>query len=353
MPNFVPAHREVVEHLPSARERIQRRVQPRHVLWCVTLYEPTREDSESFKSHVDSGYCIYFAGQCERCPTTERKHFQGWFALSVRRTLGGIKSVIFDSCHLSTAHLTPCLGTKEENRAYCSKRESRDPDAAFAPLEFGDFSACPERNGQGSRNDIASAAESIRDGGSLLEVATSDPGLYVKYYRGLIALQAIVRCVPRRWDPGTCPAPCTVRWYYGKSGSGKSRAAFTEGYSDALRPCYTKSAGNRWWCSYAGEPVVILDDYRSDWFTFGQLLRLIDVYPLQVETKGSQVQMCADTFIFTCPLRPEILYASLGNREDGRIQQLLRRITEIRLFGEEPDIPVPEPLAPGFYPLRN
>lgn len=63
--------------------------------------------------------------------------------------------------------------------------------------------------------------------------------------------------------------------------------------------------------------------------------------------------MCADTFIFTSPLRPEILYAALANREDGRIQQLLRRITEIRLFGDEPDIPVPEPLAGGFYPIRN
>jgi len=58
--------------------------------------------------------------------------------------------------------------------------------------------------------------------------------------------------------------------------------------------------------------------------------------------------MYANTFYITCPLRPEMLFASLAARDDGRILQLTRRITEVRLFGEEPE---PAPLADGFVPL--
>jgi len=58
------------------------------------------------------------------------------------------------------------------------------------------------------------------------------------------------------------------------------------------------------------------------------------------------VEMCADTFYITCPLRPEQLFAALVQREDGRIAQLLRRITEIRLFGDEPD--PPRAIVDGF-----
>uniref|UniRef100_UPI0040488E22 hypothetical protein n=1 Tax=Shewanella sp. TaxID=50422 RepID=UPI0040488E22 len=60
---------------------------------------------------------------------------------------------------------------------------------------------------------------------------------------------------------------------------------------------------------------------------FHVLLRLLDRYPYQVETKGGSRQLLAETMIITCPFMPEEMY---NGRED--IKQLLRRIDEIKLF---------------------
>jgi len=314
---------------------------PRSRLWCLTFFDPGEQIATAIRRGVDDGTLVYGIGQCEICPDTGRKHLQGFICLRDRRTLIGIKRLLFNSPELRAVHLCACQGTSDQNREYCSKDESRDPTPAFPPFEFGEFASCPERNGQGARTDLHGISVRIRDGTSLREIAQDYPDTFVKYHRGFTALQQQVRCVPRKWDPGADYAPPSVRWYYGSSGSGKSREAFTQALADPLRGMYSKPAGNRWFDGYSGEPIIIFDDFRGDWFTFSYLLRILDVYPIQVECKGSMVALSADTFYITCPLRPEVLYANLANREDGRIQQLLRRITEIRLFGEEPEAPAP------------
>jgi len=246
-------------------------------------------------------------------------------------------------------HLCACKGTREENRNYCKKVDSAAGEDGLLFFESGDYGVVPERNGQGVRSDLFAVGRAIEGGTSLEAVASSNPDLYIKFYRGLESIQARFRSRPRVWDPAAPYSPPTVRWFYGSSGSGKSREAFTQALLDPDIPYYTKSSGNKWWDGYLSESIVILDDFRADWFTFSYLIRLLDCYPMSVEVKGGMVSMCATTFYITCPLRPEVLFASLVAREEGRILQLTRRITEIRLFGLEPEPAAP--LADGFVPL--
>lgn len=79
---------------------------------------------------------------------------------------------------------------------------------------------------------------------------------------------------------------------------------------------------------------MLLDDYRADWFTFGYLLRLLDIYPMPLEYKGGMTHLCSQTIYITCPVHPEVLYQDLISRKEGAKDQLMRRITECRQFGE-------------------
>lgn len=80
---------------------------------------------------------------------------------------------------------------------------------------------------------------------------------------------------------------------------------------------------------------MLLDDYRSDWFTFGYLLRLLDIYPMPLEYKGGMTNLCSQTIYITCPVHPEVLYEDLMTRKEGAKAQLMRRITEVRHFGDD------------------
>lgn len=128
-----------------------------------------------------------------------------------------------------------------------------------------------------------------------------------------------------------------VFWWYGPTGTGKSREA-AERFPDA----YWKPPTTKWWDGYDGQADVIIDDYRRDLCTFAELLRLLDRYPMSVEYKGGTTQMLARNIVITTPRDPRDTWEG---RTAEDIAQLERRIEEIRRFGDEPVA-----LAPLFVP---
>lgn len=307
--------------------------------WCFTYHDYSDDDREHLATKWRE-YCTFLCYQPERCTDTGRAHLQGYLCLTTPRTLRGVKLCMFDTATLTRAHLEDTRGTKEEARAYCQKDDTFDDSAGFRYTDFGDFEAVPSGRGQGARNDLAGCTAIIRDGGSLTDVALHDPDSFVKYHKGFLAYQQLVCAVPRVRDEGGLFPALRVFWFYGPTGTGKTRAAFEEAGDQAI---YSKPPGNKWWDGYRGEPVILLDDFRADWFTFGYLLRLLDIYPLMLEYKGGMTHLCSQTFYITCPNHPEVLYEDLMARKEGASAQLMRRITEVREFG----VP-PAPVVPGI-----
>jgi len=265
-------------------------------------------------------------------------HLQGCVVFKNPRELGGVKRLIS-----SRVHLEIMRGTVAESVTYCSKEETRDATAGFGFTEHGEK---PDGPGQGARTDLATIGKRLREGTPLAVIAEAYPSDYIRYHNGIKALQSIVQCKPRvRNADGTWPA-LRVFWFYGSAGSGKTRAVY-----DAVgeAPLYVKPPGNRWFDGYCGQPNVLLDDLRGDWWTFGYLLTVLDIYPMQVEVKGGYVQWCPSTIYITCPRRPEDMYAGQEAHREGSMLQLTRRITEIRLYGDEP--PRAGAMAPGFDPI--
>lgn len=283
---------------------------------CFTLNNPNTEELENLHNTLkDFKYAVY---QLER-GEQGTAHIQGYAVSAKPKRLGGWKTAIG-----ARAHIEQARGSAQQNKDYCTK----EPREA-GPWEYGTM---PH---PGSRTDIAGALETIKEGGSIQEIIEAHPEEFVKYHKGLMAARLIYQ--PRRnWKT-------QVLWFYGPTGTGKSRKAYEE-YPES----YFKQPSNKWWCGYDGQDSVIIDDYRRDLCTFSELLRLFDRYPMQVETKGGSVQFLAKTIIVTTPKSPRDTWAG---RTEEDLGQLLRRIDRIEhfpgLFAGRVETPVDETFVLG------
>lgn len=303
--------------------------------WCFTLNNYDHADTDRIAAQLfPEAQFVCYQPEVSQSGTP---HLQGIAVFANPRTLGGVKRLISDRVHLEVMR-----GTFAEAYAYCCKEDTRDPNAGFGVTEHG---TKPDGPGQGARTDLVSIGKRLREGATLAEVAEENPSDFIRYHAGIRALQAVLQSKPRVRGPDGKFVPPRVLWYYGPAGTGKSETIYEEIGDE---PYFTKMPGNRWFDGYTGQKIIIFDDYRGDWWTFGYFLRVLDRYPLDVEVKGGTVPFSPTTIYISCPRRPEDLYAGLEAHRDGSMRQLLRRITTIRLFGEEPE--PPGAMVEGFNP---
>lgn len=253
--------------------------------------------------------CRYACFQFEVAPSTGRRHCQGYIYFSRSMRLSGVKKLLrlWNNCE---PHIDIARGSPEQNHVYCSKADTAVPGT------YRDFGEIPQK---GRRNDLREVAALIAEGTQLREVATSYPTDFIRYSRGIQEYQRAILSHPR-----SIGEEITVLWWFGQTGTGKSRTAF-ERYPDS----YVKMPTNKWWDGYVAQKTVIMDDYRPAMCPFSELLRILDRYPMKVEMKGSSVDLSATTFVITTCQRPEVLW---HGKTEEQIGQLLRRLTEIVEF---------------------
>lgn len=240
------------------------------------------------KHHNVIRYCVW---QKEKCPNTGRTHFQGYIELNKAVRMSGVKKIIGE------AHIEPRKGTRDQARNYCMKQESR----VEGPWEFPNPEAFESK--QGSRNDLDEIALCIKDKG-LNNAINSYPNMFVKYHKGMIALAAheIKSKVPKWRDVNV-----TVFW--GEAGSGKTKRAFESCGDSWFKLDYAKNSV--WWDGYAGEEVIIIDDFYG-WIPYSQLLNILDGYPLRLEIKGGFTYALFSKVIITSNKHPNSWYPNEG-----------------------------------------
>lgn len=258
------------------------------------------ESPHKFRSQLTNQ--LFYAGRC---------HFQGYASFTKAYRLSGLKKL------LKTAHWTVCKGTETENIEYCSKEDSRidGPWSTGTPSE------------PGKRNDIHAVRDMIAEGKSLTSIM-NDP--QIGSYQALRGAELLFKYQPLP----TNFVKRNVYWFHGSTGSGKSRLA-RDMATEAKEDLWVSAKDLQWFSRFNGEKWCLLDDFRSSHVSFSFLLRLLDGYAVTVPVKGTNAIWHPDTIIITCPVHPKFTYTKKFEQDNGNLDQLLRRITEIRLIGDE------------------
>lgn len=199
--------------MPQDKSKAQSR------MWAFTIFDILGEGKHGDFNLKDVSY---FCWQLEKCPTTERLHYQGFVVCERTKRLSAMKKI-----H-STAHWESCNGSFDDNKKYCTKEESR----IEGPWEKG-----TPPMGQGKRTDIIDAINCLTTDGYHVMLQRF-PEVYVKYHSGIDAYAMKVKKLPDMAMPSngwyiwqvellnyllSPPDNRTIVWVYDfKGGRGKS-----------------------------------------------------------------------------------------------------------------------------------
>lgn len=205
--------------------------------------------------------------QLERCPDTDRLHYQGFFLFENARSFNTVKELV------TPCHVEKMKGRVTQNIIYCGKEDSR----VLGPWRAGDL---PERAGK--RTDLDSFKDAVKEGATMDElledhssVVAKHPG-FVSLYRSRHAKrQRIETDALHPWQQWTIdllksePQERPVFWYYDPiGGHGKtwlSKYLIQEFPGQVFYSNGGKSADILF--GYQGEKIVIFD-YTRDYQEF-------------------------------------------------------------------------------------
>ena len=275
--------------------------------FCFTLNNYTNEELKYIQELGLKEYRYIIVGQ-EIAPSTGTPHLQGFVIWNNAKSLkASIKKLP------KRAHVEVCKGTPYENYMYCNK----DGNVVW---EHGDR---PEKVGQGKRNDLLEIKNKIKNNINIKTLLEEDDIVNYQQLKYAEYLKKYYE-VKRDWKT-------EVKWYYGATGTGKTKTAYEEMVEEAQNEdnIYFSMDTGKWWEGYDAQEYVIIDDMRADFLKYHQLLKLLDRYPYKVETKGSTRQFVAKKIIITSAYHPGEMYQT---RED--LGQLIRRIDIIKEFKE-------------------
>jgi len=232
----------------------------------------------------------------EIAPTTGRAHLQGYLYAKNKLSFSTVKDKLGIDVHLESAR-----GTAQQNRIYCIKGGV-----------FGERGVCPQ---MGKRRDIDDLKDMMAAGSSEREcVMASSSYQAAKHVQLLFSLK----------KPKLEFNKKEVIWYWGPTGTGKSRRALAvaneRGYSEDT---WISGSTLQWFQFYMDEKCAIFDDLRYSSTEFATLLRLLDGYPYCVPVKGSARWWIPKLIIITTPYHPRD-WSNVCKGED--IEQLVRRI---------------------------
>lgn len=262
--------------------------------WCFTINNPTEDDDPR---KWDAKYVSWQLEQGDE----GTPHYQGYVEFDKVKRLSAMKKIN------DRAHWENRLGTQQQAIDYTRKAETRKE----GPWESGEKAA-----GQGSRSDLQTVCDKIKEGASMKSIAEDYGPLYVQYGRGLDKYAQVL--APEYNHDDTRGV-----WYWGKPGTGKSMTARQE-YPGA----YLKQQ-NKWFDGYAGQKAVILDDLdKLGGDKLGHYLKIwADRYACTAEVKGAQVNLQHETFVVTSNYHPDTMWP-----EDEELCEAIKRRFKIKEF---------------------
>lgn len=250
-----------------------------------TLNNPMETDEQKLK---DLEYKVLVFGR--ETGESGTPHLQGFITFNRSYRFAAVKRLLGER-----AHIEPAKAADAQN--YC--------------LKDGDYFK-DDRRQQGARTDLRAVASAIKAGATLDKLLEDYPVECLKYPSGISFARS------RSYKPRDRNEPPEVIWIYGPTGVGKTRYVF-----DREPDLWVSGKNLRWWDGYEQQAAVLIDDFRKDFCTFHELLRILDRYPYRADMKYGHMQLNSRRIYITSCYSPDRVYET---RED--IGQLTRRITE-------------------------
>jgi hypothetical protein len=274
--------------------------------WCFTLNNYTPQEIEDVKGW-ECKYLIFGKEVGEQ----GTPHLQGYVAFENAKSLVGMKMM-----H-QTLHWEIAKGTPKQASEYCEK----DGDV----FEKGIRPLSQKEKGDLGKRAFEEALVAYK------EKRYEDMGSMALNLKAFDYMDA--KCVARDTKIASL-VELEHEWFYGLSGTGKSRKA-REDYPAA----YIKDPKNAWWDGYAGEEVVIIDDFdKFQVKQSGDMKRWLDRYPFQAERKGAYLGLIRPKkIIITSNYHPKEIW----DDSDVTLSTILRRVKVTRFDS------FPTPATPG------
>lgn len=226
-------------------------------------------------------------------------------------------------------NIVPTKGNKQQAEDYINKRgEYEEKGEQVILIKYhGEI-----QGKQGKRNDINAIEELIEQGltpNEIFDISLS----YRKYEK--ITKDAYYR---KRFKETPPKRDVKVFWHYGKSGTGKSYTyiKLTEKYGE--ESIYrVNEYTNGFIDKYNGEPILFMDELRSESLPYTLLLTMIEGYKSQIHSRYTNTFCLWNEIHITSIFPPDVLYKQMYIFKNDTYEQLKRRINFIIYHYKEND----------------
>lgn len=225
--------------------------------WCFTLNNPTDDDQLRVSKLCDDARYAIAGKEVGELGTS---HLQGYVYFTHPCTMGRVKRL------LPRAHIEMQRGTCNQAIQYCKK----DGD-------FEEWGEAPELGGGSTQRERWRELIELSERGDMESIRDKYPGEYFRYYQRIRSL--------RIRSTGIITGELEHEWWYGDTGTGKSRRLWEE-YPEH----YAKEL-NKWWDGYADEEVVAIEEWSPKNECTASFLKIwADRYPFPAQIKGGSLK---------------------------------------------------------------
>lgn len=285
------------------QKEYQRKRNQQSANWVYTQHDIEGFWNSKWYQNVNVRYHIF---QVEEGKDTQSWHVQGFIQFTKRIKGTTLENMIGSGkrCFVDSSY------DPDGARKYCMKEDTR-----VTPYEeFGNYNG---KATQGDRTDLNIAKDRIRehgDYGKCLDDYSLDP-ITSKYPRWVHEQISRVKQVVR-------PKP-TVNVYYGPTNTGKTARCHDQ---------YPGIHEVRWdhgFINYVGQDAVLFDEFDKAPWPFDEMLKLLDVYPFQVNIKGGHSYWRPSVICITASSHPEGWFTRQKGYEEEWYPQFARRLSNV------------------------
>lgn len=239
----------------------------------------------------------------EKCPTTGKRHNQGYIQLYNQSRWTAIQKLFNSKCHFEVMK-----GSILQNEEYCKKE--------------GNFTKLGHFCWRGHQTVWHQVKDDIKNGMKEAQVFDHYPEYYFKYNRAISSAIKLCRqrCDPYEYEDKYREVETIA--LIGKAGSGKTSYVYNKHGLKNVFTIDSKMAKTDFWGTYCGQDVLLIDDFNG-FIKYQYMLRILDRYPLELNIKNSHFFAAWTKVYITSNVNPGMWYRSIGDNFKRRVKVCL------------------------------